>query len=110
MEGCEVMTLDRTSFETIDVPVEWFICRRCGGKRMGDGKCQHEGDTLMVPDPERRRQIRKNMRLKRFPEEVRDRHNRLLVLWREGYTLQECAERVGLTDRTGADHHVNGRC
>lgn len=46
----------------------------------------------------------------RAPENVRARHQLIVSLYRQGLSLQECAEVAGLADHTSALHHVMGKC
>jgi len=49
-------------------------------------------------------------RLRRIPEDVRERHLLLVSLWHQGLTLQECADTVGLKNHQSAHYHICGKC
>ena len=46
----------------------------------------------------------------RIPEAVEERHRLLVSLWKQGLTLQECADTVGLKSHQSAWYHVNEKC
>lgn len=46
----------------------------------------------------------------RIPEVVRDRHQLIVSLWKQGLSLQECADVVGLASPQSAHYHVCGKC
>lgn len=46
----------------------------------------------------------------RIPTAVRERHRLIVSLWKQGLTLQECADIVGLRSHQTAWYHVNEKC
>ena len=46
----------------------------------------------------------------RIPEAVRERHRLLVSLWKQGLTLQQCADTVGLASHQTAHYHICGKC
>ncbi len=46
----------------------------------------------------------------RIPEAVEERHRLLVSLYRQGLTMQQCADIVGLASHQSTYYHVNKKC